>query len=92
MQLAGAFSVAHGHSKTKSFKLRAYSNKKIEKFKRGDYSSHYSPRTKSKMKYHYPDYLDFIGEGVPAGRPLKEYWKFNKHAEMFRLAIDISFE
>ena len=92
VQLAMAFQVAHGHSKTKSFKLRASVDEKINKFKRGDYSSHYSPRIKSKKKYHYPDYLDFIGEGVPAGRPLKEYWKFNKHAEMFRLAIDMSFE
>ena len=92
VQLAMAFQVAHGHSKTKSFKIRASVDTKIEKFKRGDYSSHYSPRIKSKKKYHYPDYLDFIGEGVPAGRPLNEYWKFNKHVEMFRLAIDMSFE
>jgi len=92
VNLAGAFLVANGHSKTKSLKGRAYSKEKIEKFKRGDYSSNYSPRTKSKKKYHYPDYLDFIGEGVPAGRPLNEYWKFNQHVEMFRLAIDIALE
>ena len=92
VNLAGAFLVANGHSKTKSLKGKAYSTEKLEKFKRGDYSSHYSPRIKSKKKYHYPFYLDFIGEGVPAGRPLEAYWRFNKHAVWMKLAVEMSLE
>ena len=76
MQLTGAFMAANFEVEDKKSRVNGYHNEKLERFKKGDFSVHFKKRKYKYQKTFYPQWLDFIGEGLPERTPVEKLWKF----------------
>ena len=90
MQLTGAFMAANFEVEDKRSRVNGYHTEKIERFKRGDLSVHFKKRKRKSQKCFYPQWLDFIGEGMPAGTPIEKQWKKTDRVVWVKRAFELA--
>ena len=90
MQLTGAFMAANFEVEDKRSRINGYHTEKIERFKRGDLSVHFRKRKRKSQKCFYPQWLDFIGEGMPAGTPIEKQWKLTDRVVWVKRAYELA--
>ena len=90
MQLTGAFMAANFEVEDKRSRVNGYHTQKIERFKKGDLSVHFRKRKRKHQKCFYPQWLDFIGEGMPAGTPIEKQWKFTDRVVWVKRAYELA--
>jgi len=90
MQLTGAFMAANFEVEDKRSRINGYHTEKIERFKRGDLSVHFRKRKRKSQKCFYPQWLDFIGEGMPAGTPIENQWKLTDRVVWVKRSYELA--